>query len=404
MGHPLSGKRVLINVTGNIAAYKSAELVRLLVKTGCQVQVCMTRAATEFITPLTLETLSGNPVITEIFDLRDDSTIGHTEVGRHADLAVIAPTTADFLGRLAGGLANDALLNTLMASTMPVLLCPSMNVNMWENPLVQRNVTLLKNVPRYRWMEPESGDLACGVEGKGRLPEPTEIVSALEKMGANGDLRGKRVVVTAGPTREWIDPVRFLSNPSTGRMGYAIALAAHRRGAEVQLISGPTELNAPAGVAIEHVDTTGDMLNAVQATLKHADVLVMAAAPADLKPAQSADKKMRKNEVPDAIPLDRTPDILNTIRPSLNGTFVVGFAAETHDLEASARSKVTQKGVHLLFANRVSDGSGDTGFQSETNGGMLLDMEGTVIREIAICPKLDVANHILDEVVRRLSA
>jgi len=404
MNQSLSGKRILVGITGGIAAYKGAELVRLLVKEGAWVQVCMTPSATKFITPLTLETLSGNPVITDLFSLQKDSSIGHTEVGRNLDMAVVAPATANFLGRLAGGLANDALLNTLMASTMPVLLCPAMNVNMWENPLVQRNVEALQSLPRYHWLEPASGELACGVEGKGRLPEPTAIVDAMRGLTPTDDWTGRTVLVTAGPTREWIDPVRFISNPSSGRMGYAVAEAAAARGANVTLIAGPTTLDTPKDVTLCRVETTEEMLEAIQNALNHVDVLVMAAAPADLRPAQRAEMKMKKADVGDALMLDRTPDILQTIQPTLNGTFVVGFAAETHAVEEHAREKVARKGVHLLFANRVADGSGDTGFATTTNGGLILDKQGQVVRTIDVAPKLTVANELLDEVTKRLQS
>jgi len=396
-------KRVLVGVTGGIAAYKSAELVRLLVKAGAQVKVVMTPSATQFITPLTLETLSGNSVPTQIFDLRDDSSIEHTDLGKDIDVAVIAPTSADFLGRLANGLADQLLLCTLMASQMPVLLCPSMNTHMWNNPLVQRNRTILKAIERYHWMEPAEGELACKVIGKGRMPEPAQIMRHLARILMPNDLQGQIVVVTAGPTREWIDPVRYLSNPSTGKMGMAVAEAAWQRGATVKLISGPTSLELPSEFENIAIESTQDLLNAVTQALKGANVLVMAAAPADYSPVQKQAHKIKKSEASAQLELARTPDVLGHIAPTANGTLLVGFAAETGNLEQLGSQKAQNKGVHLLFANPVGDQAHGSGFAGNTNSGLLMDGDGKVIQEIPILSKLEVAHQILNEVARRLS-
>ena len=394
------GKRVLVGVTGGIAAYKGAELVRLLVNAGADVHVVMTQAATKFITPLTLETLSGHPVGTEIFTLGAGSSIEHTELGRGIDAAVVAPATADFLGRLAGGLADELLLNVLMASHMPVLLCPAMNVEMWVNPLVQRNVGILKGIVRYRWLEPDEGALACRVVGRGRLPDPPRIVRHLARLLSPQDFAGRRVVVTAGPTREWMDPVRFLSNPSTGRMGYAVAEAAWERGAQVTLVAGPTELPDPEGVDVVHVDTTTELQSAVGRAMAGADVLVMAAAPADWRPSVVHTRKLKKGDVAREIALERTPDVLAQL--PRDGAVIVGFAAETGDLATEGREKAIRKRVDLLFANHVFKDGGDTGFASATNAGVILDGLGEIVDEVPLLPKPLVAHRLLGHVQKRL--
>ena len=388
--------RVLVGVTGGIAAYKAAELVRLLVTAGHDVHVQMTPAAREFITPLTLETLSQNPVATGIFALAGGASIQHTEAGRDAALAVVAPATADFLGRLAGGLADNVILATLMASRMPVLLCPSMNVEMWDNPLVQVNLARLEALERYRVVAPDAGWLACRVEGRGRLPEPARIMRHVARALAPQDLMGRRVVVTAGPTREWLDPVRFLSNASSGRMGYAVAEAAWERGADVVLVTGPTALEAPEGVRVRRVESTADLLDAVTDEAATADALIMAAAPADYRPASRSATKLKKSAPLSALPLERTPDILSQVTcPGV----VVGFAAETHDVIENARTKATGKPVALLFANQVGGGRA---FGTEDNEGVLLDGSGAVIGTLGPAPKRAIGHGILDRVVERL--
>lgn len=400
----LDNKRILVGITGGIAAYKSAELVRLLVRAGARVHVVMTRAATRFITPLTLETLSQNPVGTDIFELRGSSKeISHTEIGRHTDAAIVAPATADFIGRLAGGLADQLLLCALMASEIPVLLCPAMNVHMWENPLVQRNLELLRTLPRYRIVEPDDGFLACQVVGKGRLPDPPALLSHVVRMVTTQDLAGKRVVVTAGPTREWADPVRFLSNPSTGRMGYAIAEAAWERGASVTLVSGPTQLAPPVGADVVAVGTTAELLSATRSAVAGADVLIMAAAPADYRPETTHRHKQKKDGGDRTLSLLPTDDVLATVVAQNPGLFALGFAAETHDAVSHAAAKVARKGVDLLFVNQVGGPGRDTGFATATNGGTLLDRTGAVMRELPVEDKGAVAHALLNAVVEELS-
>ncbi|MFT5432531.1 MAG: phosphopantothenoylcysteine decarboxylase/phosphopantothenate--cysteine ligase [Myxococcota bacterium] len=393
-------KKILLGVTGGIAAYKAAELARLLFKAGADVHACMTPSATKFISPLTLEALTGNPVRSEIFSLRNDSSIAHTELGRGMDAAVIAPATADFLGRLAGGLADQLLLNVLMASTMPVLLCPSMNANMWDNPLVQANITRLRAIPRYSFVDPDAGWLACRVVGRGRLPDPPDIAARLARLLTPQDLAGKHVVVSAGPTREWIDPVRFLSNPSTGKMGYAIAEAAWSRGARVTLVSGPSTLETPLGCERVDVETTADLKSAVDSALSTADVLIMAAAPADWRPIQRHTQKQKKRTETQSVELTRTEDVLmgaSTSKPA--HCVIVGFAAETQQLLENAGEKARKKGVDLLFVNRVGSEAKDTGFGAATNAGVILNGEGQPVAELPVASKRVIADGLLDAVV-----
>ena len=396
------GRRILVGVTGGIAAYKSAELVRLLQKAGADVHVCMTEAATKFITPLTLETLSGNPVRQAIWDLQGDSRIAHTEWGRDMDAVVIAPATADFIARLATGLADQLLLNVLLASEMPVLLCPSMNELMWKNPLVQQNVERLKQIERFSLVQPEDGWLACGVIGQGRLAPPERIVDALAKRLTPTDLQGRRVLVTAGPTREYFDPVRFLSNPSTGRMGYALAHAAWERGADVTLISGPSSLPAPPQVRTVPIGTTLELLSAAERELRTTDLLLMAAAPADFRPATNHEHKQKKGDGSPELGLIPNPDILGTIARVEHSAFVVGFAAETQQLTQNAAQKVRRKQLDLIFINHVGGAAASTGFSTGTNAGAIMDSDGILVRKVELGPKITVAHALLDEATRRM--
>lgn len=401
---PLQGKRVLLGVTGGIAAYKSPLLVRRLQDAGAEVDVIATPAALEFVTPLTLATLSGRPVRSEIFDLRSDGGIAHTSYTSEADVAVVAPASADFIGRLAGGLADQLLLTALMASHMPVVLAPSMNVEMWDSPLFQRNLALLRSLPRYQILEPGAGYLACRVEGKGRMPEPDAIVKQVIRALTPQDLAGRRVVVTAGPTRERFDPVRFFSNRSTGLMGYALAEAAAERGADVTLIAGPTSLVAPEGPRLVRVESTADLLRAVLAETEHAHAIVMAAAPADYRPRTYSESKLKKGADGLTLELAPNPDILKTLAAERPHLFRLGFAAETHDFEKNAADKAVRKALDLIFVNDVGDRARGTGFEAPTNGGWLLDGAGVRVREIPVRPKRIVAHELLDELVRRLGA
>ncbi len=397
---PLDGRRILLGVTGGIAAYKSPALLRVLQNLGADVEVIATRAALEFVTPLTLATLSGHPVRSEIFELTP-AGIAHTEAARGVDLALVAPATADFIGRLAGGLADQLLLTALMASSVPVLLCPSMNVEMWDNPLVQANLARLRELPRYHIVEPDAGWLACRVEGRGRLPEPEVIARYAVRLLSRTDLRGRRVVVTAGPTRERFDPVRFLSNRSTGKMGVALAEAAWERGAEVVLIRGPGSVPAPHGVREVAIESTRDLLAAVLEETREAHALVMAAAPADFRPATLADHKLKKTDGA-TLDLVANPDILATLARERPGLFRLGFAAETRDFERNAADKAVRKGLDLIFVNDVGATATRTGFEVDTNGGWLLDGAGARVAEIPVAAKHLVAHSLLDHVSARI--
>lgn len=362
----LQEKRIVLGISGGIAAYKGVELLRLLTKAGAEVHVVMTRHAQEFVTPLTFQTLSGNPVHTDLFNLYQEQEIGHISLADRADLLVVAPATANLIGKVAGGLADDLLTTTIMATKAPVLFAPAMNVNMWENPIYQRNQQTLAELG-YHFLAPVRGELACGWEGEGKLPAPERILAECYRCLTPQILVGRKVVVTAGPTREEIDPVRFLSNHSSGKMGYAIAAAAWRYGAEVTLVSGPCALDAPAGVCIVTVDSAENMREAVFNAIESADIVVKAAAVADYRPKQRAAQKMKKSADGSAPPVEltRNPDILAELGQSERDYLLVGFAAETDNLDENARVKLQSKKCDLLVANDVS--AEGCGFEVDTN-------------------------------------
>ena len=395
----LHGKRVLLGVTGGIAAYKSAMLARALRRAGADVRALLTEAAARFVTPLTFEALTENACLTDADFFATGGGVTHVEIARQSDLILIAPTTATTLARLANGFADNLLSAVVLASSAPVLVVPSMHTGMWTSLAVRRNVALL-DPGRFTVMEPESGDLASGDHGAGRFPEIPDIVDAAGAVLAPRDLAGRVVVVTAGPTREHLDAVRVLTNPSTGLMGVAVARAAQARGARVRLVLGPTGILPPRALGdgtmeVTRVETADEMLAALRARVADADVLVMAAAVADERPAAPVTGKLRKDALPATLVLERTPDILKTLRPALRGKVVVGFAAETDDVEASGRRKLKDKGLSLLFANRVGPG---LGFGAPDNQGILLGADGTR-SEIGSMPKDDVADLLLDAVV-----
>lgn len=394
MPAPLEGKNVVVGLGGGIACYKTAELVRLLVKAGAAVRVMMTPAAREMIAPLTLQTISGHPVATEIFDLTQESQIGHINLADTADVIVIAPATADLLGKLAHGLASDMVTTVVLATRAPVVLAPSMNVNMYDNRFVQENLARLR-AAGMRIVEPGDGFLACGWEGKGRLREPGAIVAEIERAVSPADLAGQQVLVTAGPNREAIDPVRFISNRSTGKMGYALAAAAWRRGAEVVLVSGPTALEPPYGVRRVDVVSAAEMHAAVRKEIGGATVLLMTAAVADYRPAHPAQQKLKKGRGPLALELVRTVDILGDLATRKGHRVFVGFAAETQDMEANAQRKLRDKNLDLIVANDVA---GDhTGFGVDTNAVVIFDRNGGR-QTVPLMSKAEVAEVILDRV------
>jgi len=392
----LDGKRILLGVTGSIAAYKAVELVRELIRRGAEVQVVMTEAAIRFVAPLTFETLSRQPVLLDMFSLAYGSHIGHIEATARADLFVIAPATAHTIAKLAHGLADDFLTNIYLASRCPVMLAPAMDSDMYQHVVVQENLNRLRD-RGVHIVGPASGELASGLTGPGRLVEPPEIAEAVERLLAQArDLEGEVVLVTAGPTREPLDPVRYLSNRSSGRMGYAIGEAAAARGARVILVSGPTALTPPHGVDVVHVETAQQMYDAVLAKLTAATVVIKAAAVADYRPKQVAGRKIKKDEAVPEVTLESTPDILAEIGKRKGRRILVGFAAETEDLVANARKKLQRKNLDLMVANDVSQPG--AGFDSDTNIVKILDAQGGV-EELPLQAKQSVADRILDRVV-----
>ena len=395
MTQRLEGKAVVVGLSGGIACYKAAELVRLLVRGGASVHVMMTAAAREFLTPLTLQTLSGHPVATHTFDLTQESQIGHIQLADRADAIIVAPATANVIGKIANGIADDLLTTVVLATRAPLLVAPSMNVNMYENPVVQENLERLR-ARHIRVVEPGEGFLACGWEGKGRLAEPDVLVAEVERALSPQDLRGERVVVTAGPNREPIDPVRFISNRSTGKMGFAVAAAAWRRGADVALIAGPTSLPTPHGVRRRDVTTAEEMRQAIEAEFEACTLLFMAAAVADYRPSQVAPQKLKKKPGPMQLDLTRTVDILGTLAPRKGARFIVGFAAETDDVLANAERKLAEKHLDLMVANDVA--AADTGFAVNTNAVTIIDRSGHHAT-VPLMSKDDVADRIIDRVV-----
>jgi len=395
-------RTVVLGVGGGIAAYKACELARLVVKGGGRVRVAMTPAATRFVAPLTFQALTGAPVLLDLFDPAAQSTYGHLAMARLADLVVVAPATADLLARLRAGMADDAVTTTVLAATCPVLLAPAMNTRMWRNPVTQENVAAL----RGRGMQlcgPAAGELADGDVGEGRLAEPADIALAAARLLGRQDLAGRRVLVTAGPTREPIDPVRFVSNPSSGKMGYALARVAARRGAEVVLVSGPTDLPDPEGLRVVRVVTAEEMAGAVDAEAAAMDLFVGAAAVSDYRPARPAPQKIRKGPGDETLVLARTPDILAGLGERFAGRagapVLVGFAAETEEVIARAREKLRRKRCDLVVANKV--GAPGAGFGGDSNRVALVS--ASELAEIE-GPKEKVAEAILDWILPVLDA
>lgn len=395
MVRPFAGRRVLLGITGGIASYKAAWVARLLAQHGAEVDVVMTRAATEFVGPVTVEALTGRRVHTEL--IAPGHALDHIRLARAAELVVVAPATADFLARAVHGHADDLLSACLLATTAPVLLVPAMNDRMWAHPQVVRNVAHARDLG-YHVLEPAEGPLAAGEgSGPGRMPEPETIVAhAGRLLEPAGPIAGRSVVVTAGPTREPVDPVRYISNHSSGRMGVAIAAAAWRRGAAVTLVAGPLQVPVPDGVRVVPVETTADMQQAVAAALPGADVLVMAAAPADFRAAAPADEKIKRAAGARALALEPTPDILASTRAQRRpGAVVVGFALETTDPEDNARRKLAAKELDLVVLNDATEAG--AGFGVETNRVTLFGRDGG--REaLPLMPKRDVADALLDRI------
>ncbi|MFZ7124788.1 MAG: bifunctional phosphopantothenoylcysteine decarboxylase/phosphopantothenate--cysteine ligase CoaBC [Desulfobacterales bacterium] len=390
----LSGKKVILGVCGGIAAYKSVELLRLMIRAGASVRVVMTENARWFVGPGTFQALSRLPVCTSVFE-EGDASIRHIDWAQEADLAVIAPATANFLGKLANGIADDALSTFMLAVTAPVVICPAMNSHMYEHPAVRKNLEVLSGFG-FTLVEPDAGELACGTTGPGRLPDPLRILEHLDAALADKDMQGVRLLVTAGPTREYLDPVRFISNPSSGKMGFAIARAAWCRGAEVNLVSGPVSLADPSGVRTHRVTTADEMAERVMALLPDSDVVIKAAAVSDYAPEAVSEHKIKKRDDITSLKLTKTLDILQRIGQAKGDRLLVGFAAETRDLTENALKKMEAKNLDLIVGNLI--GPESSGFQSDSNQVTLFFRDGRQ-ESLPILDKIEVAHHILDRVL-----
>lgn len=390
----LTGKRILLGITGGIAAYKAAELVRLLTRAGADVRVAMTEAATRFITPVTFQALSGQPVWSDMWDPRVPDNMGHIAHSRDRELIVVAPATADFLAKVAHGLADDLLSALCVARRCPLMLAPAMNVEMWENAATQRNLQLLQE-NGVMLAGPAAGDQACGEVGMGRMLEPAQLVSEIERLFLPGRLAGRRVLVTAGPTQEPIDPVRVLTNVSSGKMGYAVARAAKEAGAEVTLVSGPVALATPPGVARIDVRTAEEMFEAVKKAVKASDVFISVAAVADYRVKNRAAQKMKKGGGGLALELEENPDILSWVAALPEPPFCVGFAAESEKLAQHAKEKRLKKRVPLMAANLVQEALG-----AEESSITLYDDHGE--HPLGRGPKLELARKLLEHVAGML--
>jgi len=392
----LSNKTIVLGITGSIAAYKAAEIASQLTQAGAKVNVVMTKEAIQFISPVTFRAITGRPVVTKMFDLASEFSIEHVSLAKAADIVVIAPATANIIAKLAVGIADDMLCCTVLATKAPVVIAPAMETNMYNNPVTQDNLSKLK-ARDFVIIAPATGWLASGKEGPGRLADINDIIGSIRQvLGRGGDLAGKHIVVTAGGTQEPIDPVRYISNRSSGKMGYALAEAARDRGAKVTLVTAPTSLPEPAGVDVVKVNTAQEMRQAVENVTPQADALVMAAAVADYRPTKAAKDKIKKGEAGLTLELECTPDILGSVK----GNFIkVGFAAESSKLVENAKHKLKQKGLDFIVANDIT--ASDSGFGADTNRVTIIDREGKV-DSLPLMPKREVADKILGRVVELL--
>ncbi len=394
----MNGKNVVLGITGGIAAYRAAQIAREMTKRGAHVYCILTRNATNFITQQTMETLTGNPAVVDMFARPDKWEVEHIALAKRADVFLVAPASANFIGKVASGVADDMLTTTVMATRAPLLIAPAMNSNMYENPVTQRNMQTLKTLLRAQFIEPKVGLLACNDVGKGHIADDETILEAVERALTPGDLTGKKVLVTAGPTREALDPVRFLTNRSSGRMGYALAEAAARRGAEVTLVSGPVALKCPTGVRREFVESTQDLYCAMERLCREQDVIIQAAAPADYRPAHIAGQKIKKADGEAMeLKLVENPDVAAMVgskkRP---GQVLVAFAAETQNLSENAAKKLDKKNVDFIVGNDVTRPG--AGFDVDTNIITIFDRSGAT--ELPMMKKTEVADKILDHVLK----
>ncbi|CAM3743646.1 bifunctional phosphopantothenoylcysteine decarboxylase/phosphopantothenate--cysteine ligase CoaBC [Mesobacillus thioparans] len=393
----LNGKKILLGVTGGIAVYKGAALTSKLTQAGAEVKVILSESAAKFVTPLTFQALSRSEVYTDTFDEKKPENIAHIHLADWADLIIVAPATANIIGKLANGIADNMISTTLLAATAPVWIAPAMNVHMYQHPAVTKNMDTLRSFG-YEFIEPGEGYLACGYTGKGRLEEPETIVERASQFfkTESRDLSGKTVLITAGPTREKIDPVRFLTNHSTGKMGYAIAGEAVRMGAKVILVSGPVSLAPPKGAEVIKVESAEEMYQTALAHFAEADVLIGTAAVADYRPKYIFDEKMKKKEGDQALELERTKDILFELGQRKEAQVIVGFAAETNDVEKHAMGKLTRKNADMIVANDVKQAG--AGFGADTNIVTIYKKDGSK-DELPLMAKTEVARRLLSEVV-----
>lgn len=394
----LSNKRIVLGVTGSIAAYKAGEVIRRLRDHGAEVRVVMTRAAGEFVTPLTFQALSGHPVHEHLLDTRAEAGMGHIQLARWADAILVAPASADFLARLRIGRADDLLMAVCLASDVPLAVAPAMNHKMWSDPATEDNIRVLRS-RGVLIFGPDTGDQACGDSGPGRMQEPVQLVGQLAEVFETGALAGLHVLVTAGPTQEAIDPVRYLSNHSSGKMGYAVAAAAFEAGARVTLVSGPVCLPAPDGVQLLPVISAQDMYDAVMHRMEDVDIYIGTAAVADYRPELAATGKIKKDADTLTLTLVRNPDILASVKRRYPAAFCVGFAAETDNLEHHARTKLRDKGVDMIAANWVGGPSGQGGFGSDDNALRLVWREGEL--ELPMAPKTKLARELIGHIAQR---
>ncbi len=393
----LADKCIIVGITGGIAAYKAPDLISMLVRAGADVHVIMTESAAEFITPLTLQTISRNPVLTRMFDPLGEWQVRHVSLADRADLIAVVPATANIIGKVCAGIADDMLSTTVMATKAPVLFCPAMNVHMYENQILQDNISKLRS-KGYHFLEPASGRLACGYEGKGRLPDVSLIFEKIQNLiSFDKDLEGQTFLITAGPTREYIDPVRYLSNGSTGKMGYALAEAARDRGARVVLVSGPVSIPVPGGVTHIPVVSARDMFDAVIEHYSGANVIIKSAAVSDYHPKVRLSTKLKKSRGDWTLELEQNPDILQHLGENKGDRILVGFAAETDNVLENAAKKVRAKNLDLIVANDVTQPG--AGFGTDTNIVKILDRDGQV-EELDMMSKKDAANRILDRIFK----
>ena len=390
----LTEKEIVLGVTGGIAAYKVPEMVRMFIKAEAKVTAVLTANAQRFVTPLALEVLTGRPVITDLFVPNSPGIINHIQAADRANLLLVAPATANVIGKLANGIADDALTTIALACRAPLLLAPAMNVNMWNHPAVQDNVARLQ-ARGVRLVGPVEGELACGWEGRGRMAEPEDIVEEAAVCLAPKDLLGKKVLVTAGPTREFIDPIRYITNRSSGKMGYAVARVARRRGAEVCLITGPVALKPPPGVRLIKVLSARDMFRVTMAEAEKADIIIKASAVADYRPITEVSQKIKKGPHKLSLELTENPDILAQIGAKKKNQILVGFAAETSELVKFAETKLQKKNLDLIVANNVSRPG--AGFSSDTNIVLIIDKHGRKA-EWPQMPKMEIADKLFDRI------